>query len=110
MYRQLGDFLRLAIRNQSLPPGYRLPSTRALAERLCVSRNTVLNAYEQLEAEGLLGGKIGSGTRVLDLGSRIPHLLMPNIPDVRNLLREAQYPIAAAGVCDPDGTPLYLHR
>jgi GntR family transcriptional regulator / MocR family aminotransferase len=47
-----------------LPAGTRLPSTRALAVDLAVSRNTVLNAYERLAAEGYLHGKAGGGTRV----------------------------------------------
>jgi DNA-binding transcriptional MocR family regulator len=110
MCLQLCDFLRQAIMNRSLPPGYRLPSTRSLAERLRVSRNTVLNAYEELAAEGLIEGRIGSGTRVRVSVSRFRHLPVPNIPDLRTLLRQAHYPVAAAGICDPDGTPLYLHR
>jgi GntR family transcriptional regulator/MocR family aminotransferase len=42
----------------------KLPSSRALAENLGVSRNTVLKALEQLSAEGYLRGKRGSGTYV----------------------------------------------
>jgi GntR family transcriptional regulator/MocR family aminotransferase len=41
-----------------------LPSTRALAIQLNVSRNTVLNAYQQLIAEGYLDGMVGNGTFV----------------------------------------------
>jgi GntR family transcriptional regulator/MocR family aminotransferase len=96
--------------NRSLPPGYRLSSTRSLALRLRVSRNTVLNAYEELAAEGLVEGRIGSATRVRGSICKLPHLLVPNIPDARALLQQAHYPVAATGFCDPDGTPLYLHR
>ena len=64
MYRHLYGFLRFAIMNRCLPPGQRLPSTRSLAERLRIARNTVLNAYEELAAEGLVEARIGSGTRV----------------------------------------------
>jgi GntR family transcriptional regulator/MocR family aminotransferase len=42
----------------------RLPATRGFAQELGVSRNTVLNAYDQLLAEGYLEGKLGSGTYV----------------------------------------------
>jgi len=110
MYRQLYGFLRQAIMNRTLPPGYRLPSSRSLAERLRVSRNTVLNAYEALVAEGLMEGRIGSGTRICKSISGTPQLLVPNIPDARTLLSQAHYPVASAGFYDPDGSPIYLHR
>src|SRR5258708_12229010 len=42
----------------------RLPPTRELAEELGVSRNTVVNAFEQLIAEGYLESKVGAGTYV----------------------------------------------
>ncbi len=44
--------------------GARLPSTRALAADLGVSRNTVRQAFEQLLAEGFLESTVGAGTRV----------------------------------------------
>ena len=64
LYLQLRDGLRRLIMNHSLPQGAKLPSTRALAKNLAISRNTVVNAYEVLAAEGLVTGAIGSGTRV----------------------------------------------
>ena len=64
LYRQLYDRLRRAILAGQLAPGTRLQSTREMAEELGVSRNTVVNAYEQLLAEGYLEGQVGSGTYV----------------------------------------------
>jgi len=64
LFRQLYDGLRTAILAGTLPPGTRLPASRGLARELGVSRNTVLNAYEQLLAEGYLEGRAGSGTFV----------------------------------------------
>ncbi|MCB0035072.1 MAG: GntR family transcriptional regulator, partial [Anaerolineales bacterium] len=52
LHRQLYGSLRQAILQQQLTAGQRLPSTRALADELNVSRNTIVNAYEQLLAEG----------------------------------------------------------
>ena len=52
--RQLEDELRRAIRSGRLAPGSRLPSTRALAEDLSVSRGVVARAYAQLAAEHYL--------------------------------------------------------
>ena len=64
LYRQLYDELRAAILTGQLRAGTRLPSTRELAAELSVSRNTVLNAFEQLLAEGYVEGQVGSGTYV----------------------------------------------
>ena len=62
--RQLANSLRQAVLNRQCLPGSRLPSTRTLASELGVSRNTVLEAYGQLLAEGYLEGRSGSGTFV----------------------------------------------
>ena len=105
MYLQLYAFVRLAIMNRSLTPGQRLPSTRTLAERLRISRNTVLTAFEELAAQGLIEGRIGAGTRVRRAGP----MCVPKTPDVNTLLREAHYPAAASRFSDPDGSSLYLH-
>ena len=61
---QLSERLREMIVHGRLSRGVRLPPSRALARRLGVSRNTVLLAYEELIADGLLAGAVGSGTRV----------------------------------------------
>ena len=61
LYRQLYEGLRRAILVGELSPGVRLPSTRALSADLSIGRNTVINAYEQLLAEGYLEGRTGSG-------------------------------------------------
>lgn len=64
LYRQLYDSLRRAILAGQLAPGTRLQSSREMAAELKVSRNTVVNAFEQLLAEGYLEGQVGSGTYV----------------------------------------------
>ncbi|MGJ6960458.1 PLP-dependent aminotransferase family protein [Streptosporangium sp. G11] len=64
---QLGDHLRDAMRGGTLTSGERLPSTRALARQLAVSRTVVTEAYQQLYAEGWLEGRHGSGTYVADM-------------------------------------------
>lgn len=62
--RQLYLQLKERILNGSLIPGEKLPSTRSLACELSISRNTVMEAYDQLIAEGYLEGHHGSGTVV----------------------------------------------
>ncbi|ADH67033.1 PLP-dependent aminotransferase family protein [Nocardiopsis dassonvillei] len=61
---QLSDALREAMSGGTLAPGERLPSSRALAAQLVVSRTVVTEAYQQLYAEGWLEGRHGSGTFV----------------------------------------------
>jgi GntR family transcriptional regulator/MocR family aminotransferase len=61
---QLERELRAAIRAGRVRPLARLPSTRALAADLGVSRGLVVEAYDQLLAEGYLAARRGSATRV----------------------------------------------
>ncbi len=61
---QLAEELRAAAGDGRLRSGDRLPSTRALAVQLNVSRTVTAAAYEQLHAEGWITGKHGSGTYV----------------------------------------------
>src|SRR5579862_989986 len=62
--RQLYDRLRDAIVRGELAAESRLPSTRAVASALSVSRNTVADVFEQLIAEGYAVARHGSGTYV----------------------------------------------
>lgn len=62
--RQLTHALREAIRAGNLKPGDLLPSTRQLAEALNIARGTVLEAYEQLIAEGFFEAQARVGTHV----------------------------------------------
>ncbi len=64
LHVQLEGGLREAIRAGRLPAGTRLPTTRALAVQLGVSRGVVVESYEQLRAEGYLETRQGEGTRV----------------------------------------------
>lgn len=60
----LAEVLRRLIDEGQLPPLTRLPSERALARALAVSRTTVMGAYDELKAEGYLSSTQGSGTWV----------------------------------------------
>jgi DNA-binding transcriptional MocR family regulator len=60
LLQQVYLLLRAAILSHALIPGSRLPSTRQLADRLRVSRTSVLSAYDQLLAEGYVEGRAGS--------------------------------------------------
>lgn len=62
--RQIYLELRQRILQGELSAGHRLPATRELAAQLGVSRNVVLEAYDQLIAEGYLEGRLGAGTYI----------------------------------------------
>jgi GntR family transcriptional regulator/MocR family aminotransferase len=64
LHRQLERQLRDAVRTGRLAPAAILPSTRALAQQLGVSRGIVVETYEQLSAEGYLSSRAGGTTRV----------------------------------------------
>jgi len=102
LYLQLRDALRSLIQSHSLPPGAKLPSTRALAKNLAVSRNTVVSAYETLASDGLVTGAVGSGTRVARIIPRHHKL------DLRKVLRESHFPNDPLQIADPDGNPLLI--
>ncbi|MDT7699199.1 MAG: GntR family transcriptional regulator / MocR family aminotransferase, partial [Pseudonocardiales bacterium] len=61
---QLAGALRGAAADGTLRAGDRLPSTRALAATLGLSRTVTAAAYEQLLAEGWVQGRVGAGTYV----------------------------------------------
>src|ERR1044072_5129172 len=70
LYRQLYEGFRDAILERRLRAGQRIPSTRSLARDLQISRLPLLNAYEQLTAEGYLRSRTGSGTFVASVPSK----------------------------------------
>ncbi|BAU75769.1 MocR-like pyridoxine biosynthesis transcription factor PdxR [Metapseudomonas furukawaii] len=64
LYRQLYLQVRKQILSGRLPGGTRLPSTRTLCKELGLSRITLLNAFDQLTAEGFLASRTGAGSYV----------------------------------------------
>ena len=64
MNSRLYRALRASILEGALEAGSRLPATRDLARELGVARNTVIHAYDQLQAEGYVYSRQGSGTYV----------------------------------------------
>src|SRR5512143_3103597 len=65
LYRQIEGFLRQRILSGSLIAETRLPASRTLARDLGINRLTVETAYAELQADGLIYTRSGSGTYVL---------------------------------------------
>lgn len=64
--------LRQLILDAPLAAGKPLPASRALAQSLDVSRDTVERAYSQLHAEGFIERRVGSGSFVSERAQRLP--------------------------------------
>jgi DNA-binding transcriptional MocR family regulator len=127
---QVAAELRTGIRSGRLAGGVRLPASRELAGDLGTSRGVVVEAYEQLVAEGFLVSRQGSGTRVAELypmaaaddiarapvrPQRLTYDLRPGTPDLSAFPRRAwlaavrqvmrTLPHEALGYMDPGGIP-----
>jgi GntR family transcriptional regulator / MocR family aminotransferase len=127
LHAQLEAQLRDAVREGRLAAGARLPSSRALAAELGVSRGVVVEAYGQLAAEGYLGVRSGAApvvraTTAEPAPAPAPraappprHDLRPGVPDVAAFPRAAwgraqrralnDVPDAELGYPDPAGHP-----
>ena len=93
---QIAAQLREALADGRLAAGERLPSTRALAAALGVSRTVVTAAYTQLFAEGWLEGRHGSGTYVAPGAARPPGRA-PDPAPARRARARPRSPAAPAG-------------
>jgi len=98
---QIEDQFRRAIRDGTLKPGARVPSTRDLARQLGVSRRIAVDAYAQLAAEGYMALRQGArphvsetaalaGETVTTQQTRPPRFdFRPSVPDVSTFPRAA---------------------
>jgi GntR family transcriptional regulator / MocR family aminotransferase len=100
--RQLAQALRDAVRRGDLKPGEVLPSTRTLAASLNVARGTVIEAFEQLVAEGFLQSNPGADTRVAqsltpaaDTRERSPSVESAPLPEHARLFAQIARQFAA---------------
>ena len=101
LHRQIVRRIVEAIDRGEVAAGERLPSTRALGRSLRVSRNTVLTAYDELVANGLIEARRGAGARIS------PDAVGPRAAAVR-ALRDAGGPVRVIRIADPDGTPIAI--
>ena len=97
--------LRSLILSGQLRANERLPSTRQLAQDWAVSRNVVIETFEQLVAEGYLSALVGSGTRVAPVNPLLasqPELFPPAPPAIHPDMIDFA---AASGTPDLDTFP-----
>jgi GntR family transcriptional regulator len=93
LYLQLMQQVRHAVETGALQNGEQLPGIRTLAEELVVSPNTIAKAYSELEHEGILELRQGSGAfvcvkrRVLNLRDHMPSV-QRRIRDLVDRLRD----------------------
>src|SRR6266550_6822804 len=114
--RQLEARLRAAIEDGTLPDGTRLPSSRSLTEQLAVSRGVVVDAYEQLIAQGFLISRPRQVPIVRAAEARRPALprpaaryrfvLSPNAPDLSLFPRRLWLQATAEAMRDLPDTEL----
>ena len=64
IFEQIGRNVRMLLARGDLRPGEKLPSARELAGTLGVNPNTIVHAYAQLEAQGIIEKRRGLGTFV----------------------------------------------
>ncbi|WP_410982725.1 PLP-dependent aminotransferase family protein [Bacillus cereus] len=65
-YQQIMEYMKEKITNGEWPIGSKIPSQRKLAQIFDVNRSTVITALEELTADGLIQGKMGMGTIVVN--------------------------------------------
>ena len=88
LYRQIAEQIQAQIVSGEIPEGFRFPSERQLADALGVNRTTILNAYKELKADGLMDSHVGRGTTAVRPGSSRPD---SGRPDRRPYPREPMW-------------------
>jgi len=99
LYAQLVAQVHIALSNEQLAPGDRLPPARELAESLDINVHTVLNAYQNLRDSGLIELRRGRGAVV---AASVPHTQ----PKVRNALTRFAIAAREAGLSIDAATTL----
>jgi len=94
LYAQIKEQMSRAVAAGVLQPGDQAPRVRDLAEELRVNPNTVARAYRELQADGLLVARQGSGTFISDDAEAIGEeeqrrMLAERLEEAARLAREA---------------------
>jgi GntR family transcriptional regulator len=100
LYAQISARLRVAIAAGELRPGAALPSVRQLAAQLRINPATVVQAYRDLEGEGLVATRQGSGTFVLEVPAE--RLSTDRLAEARRLVRDLLADASRLGISADD--------
>jgi GntR family transcriptional regulator len=73
IYLQIANQVKYQVASGRLAPGNEIPPIRVLAHQLLVNPNTVARAYMELEREGVVEKRHGSGTYISANGSPLAH-------------------------------------
>jgi len=73
IYLQIANQVKYLVASGRLEAGNEIPPIRILARQLLVNPNTVARAYLELEREGVVQKRHGSGTYISETGSRLAH-------------------------------------
>ena len=98
IYMQLMEQIKHGIETGALRAGEQLPSLRSLAEELVINPNTVVRAYRELEHEGFVEIRHGSGAFVIETATRRPKIS----PRTQAIMRSAVERLAAAGLTEDE--------
>ncbi|NEQ18781.1 MAG: GntR family transcriptional regulator [Microcoleus sp. SIO2G3] len=109
---QLFNQIRFAIASRQYPPGYKLPSTRALAMQTGLHRNTISKVYRQLEDDGLVESLAGSGIYVRaqghEGGSRLQSPILKEYPQAYKVVQLALDELLSQGCSLSQARELFL--
>ncbi|BAY43820.1 GntR family transcriptional regulator [Kalymmatonema gypsitolerans NIES-4073] len=109
---QLFNQIRFAIASRQYPPGYKLPSTRALAMQTGLHRNTISKVYRQLEDDGLVESLAGSGIYVRaqghEGGSRLQSPILKEYPQAYKVVQLALDELLSQGCSLNQARELFL--
>ena len=86
LYLQLVERLKHSIATGAIKAGEQLPSVRRMAEDLVINPNTVVRAYRDLETEGLVELRHGSGVFVRDSVAGRVNVMKKAEPIVRSMV------------------------
>ena len=100
LYVQIANRLRVAIATGEMKPGEALPSVRNLASSIRVNPATVVQAYRELEAAGVVESRQGAGTFVRELPETKRETERRR--EARRLVREMMAQAAGLGVTNED--------
>jgi GntR family transcriptional regulator len=105
IYVQLMEQVKHAIETGAVRPGEQLPAIRKVAEELVINPNTVAKVYRELEHEGVIELRQGSGAYVAE--RRRSQQKADRLLDARPVIRSAVTRVAALGLNEEEMRRLF---